>query len=255
MTDYFAALTRSAGLARERREPMRDPAGIVEQNVERVADSRGVAYASSPLPHAEPATIAAETSEHDNGPVAQPAVPAKRGIPASTAPPRSVSADPPEALVRNAAVGAALRWVAADPARRHDPSTPSIIDEAPRRSASPAITQQVGAAPPASKDSDSLDTKPAWIEIQAAPTTQRDAAQRPERARTLTTNATVVDRLADEIPPLQEERVEVSIGTIHVRVDAPSPPAVVAQPRQASQPSPERHEERSSFSRSRIPRI
>jgi hypothetical protein len=236
---------------------MRDHPGIVEQDVERVSDSPGIAHASSPLPHAEPAMIAADISAHDRGPVAQPAAPPQQRVPASTASPQSASVDLPEALVRNAAVSAALRWVAADPARQQAPSTRSIINEAPRRAAtrSPAIKQLVDSPAPAGKESDSLDAEPVWVEIQTVPPAARDRTQRPERAHTLTADATVVNPLAVEMPQLQEERVEVSIGTVHVRVDAPSPPAVVAQPMQASQPRPERREERSSFSRCRIPRI
>jgi hypothetical protein len=255
MSDYFAALTRSAGPALERREPPRDQANIVEQNVERVSDSPGLAHAS-PLPHAEPAIAAASTAQ-DSEPAPLPAARPVQRTPIPTASPQSASADLPEALVRNAAVSAALRWVAADPARQQAASKRSIIDAASGRAAGPVIEQQLDTLPVTANDPDCLDAEPAWIEIQTARPAARDRGQRPERARTLTAEATLVDRRADDLPQLHEERVEVSIGTIHLRVDAPSQPAVVAQPMPAPQTRPERREEpgSSGFSRCRVPRL
>lgn len=268
MSDYFAALNRSAGPVRERRDPMRDHPGIVEQVVERVSDSQGATHASPPLLHPERTTIAAEDShqhgeaapaakisQQDVEPVTRLAVPRAQNNSMPAAPAQPAAAELPEDLVRNEAVRAALRWVAADPVRQQAPSTMSIIEEAPRRANHPAIHRQLDAPRPTVKDADTPDAEPASIAIQDTSPAMRDAAQRPARARALTKDATLVDRIAEEKPPRHEERVEVSIGTIHVRVDAPSPPAVVTQSTQASQPQPESREERSSFSRCRIPRV
>lgn len=269
MSDYFAALNRSAGPVRERRDPMLDHPGLVEQDVEHVSDSRITTPASPPLLHTERATIAAEAphpydeptataahfSHQDVEPVTPLAAPLAPKISLPAAAPQPASAELPEGLVRHEAVRAALRWVAADPIRQQAPSTMSIIDEAPRRANHPAIHQPLDAPRPTVKDAPTPDAEPASIAIQNAAPAARDTAQRPRRARALGTEATVIDRIAEEKAPLHEERVEVSIGTIHVRVDAPPPPAVVAQSMQAPQPQPERREERSSFSRCRIPRV
>ena len=266
MSGYFTALGRSAGSVRQQREPSSAP-GIAEQEVGRVSDSPNVERTLSALSHPESTTMAAEISDDGSGPGAQRAVtqneptgsptqqrmstpadsPSREGISRPTASPQqrrfmaptspgSASADLPEALIRNAAANAALRWVAADPAR-------------PRREA--AHSQ-----PRTREGSDSLDAESTWIGIQAAPAGEPRETQRREETPLLTADATVVDRHAAETSQPQEERVEVRIDTIHVRVDAPSPPPVIAQPMQALQPKVEPREERSSnFSRCRVPRI
>lgn len=304
MSDYFTALGRSAGSVRQQRERTFTP-GIVEQEVGRVSDAPNTARAraSSQLDHPDSMRIGADISGDGGRPGGAPGVGARTSTQAAAGPqqrmsapvgstsqhrmsapagtvstsaasPRSASAGLPEALVRNAVVNAALRWVAADPA-------------GPRREAAQDQSS-------AREESGSLEAERAWIEMETASVAarhntrraagERHETQRPGRGHILTADATVVDPLADEMPRLrdeisrlqddipglqgeisrlrdgrpriQEERVEVSIDTIQVRVDSPSPRAVVAPPMRASQSKVEGREDRSSnFSRCRVPRI
>jgi hypothetical protein len=88
--------------------------------------------------------------------------------------------------------------------------------------------------------------------VQPSPVRDMDLAF-PRAARAWQPVITTIDEPA---PPMQD-RIEVNIGTIHVRVDAPPAPHAVVQPAPPQQrpPQPARPADRSSFSRSRVPRV
>jgi hypothetical protein len=273
MTDYFGALLRSAGAvpvgATARATPTAT-ADLIEQEVElEVGAAESVAVALSPE---KPAGI--EPAPH-RPTEATPAPPeprqARRSEPASSPFTR------PEV---HPVVRAALEWVAADPesgerdvSEVYEPERAS--DQAPRRQLPPVVSQSARTARPAAADVTltAAATEPVRaerrrqapplprVEHEPAPERQtaaqhlspvreldftlpRDSRRRPDAIKTI-----------DDVAPGPLDRTEVSIGTIHVHVDAPAPRVVVQPAQPQRSPQPARPADPSGFSRSRLPRV
>ena len=279
MTDYFGALLRSAGAvpadATARATPP-DTADLFEQELEVEVATESVAAAQ---PAESPPAI--EPASHTPT-EATPASPEPREVRRSE-PVKSPLTGPALDEV-HPVVRAALDWVAADPeggeravSEVHEHARGS--DPAPRRQSPPVVSQPARTARPAAADVTvaAAATQPVRterppqspplprIEVEAEPAPQRQAAVPPHPSavreldfklpRASRTRQDAIKTIDDAVPGPQD-RTEVSIGTIHVRVDAPAP-RVVAQPAQPPQrpPQPAPPADRGGFSRSRLPRV
>jgi hypothetical protein len=178
-------------------------------------------------------------------------------------------------------VRAALEWVAADPESvERAESTPGSAE--PQRVSDPSPRRLVPTpSAPAAKSVDTVSVAAAEsLRPRHAPPLPRfehqaahDAEPGPARAAAPIQSSQVGDldlarrpasqasqpvvTTADEPAPPPQDRIEVTIGTIHVRVDAPPAARAVVQPAPPPPrpPQPARSADRSSFSRSRVPRI
>lgn len=278
MGDYFGALLRSAGVAPARAGDGGTPAPRVADigvEVETIAAADGgtaevqrdAVEEGSSTPSAVQGTRMA----------VQPAVAQQSAAPASPATQPKQPADAPEGAL-HPAVRAALHWVAADPeaARESSPPAPRRLTPAPRPSARPSAIAQ-----PASRfDSES---EPSPSPRAPAPPVGRPPqaeangalADTPFAPRFGTASDGLVAELDVAFDPLpqrepgrsrnaahssaQHEQVEISIGSIHVRVDPPPPAVVAATPPPLPQPVPQRtgaaRGSDTSFARSRLPRF
>ena len=275
MTDYFGALLRSAGAVPADLAARATPTGtadLVEQEVEvevgaapeSVAPAKGfelnsAAQSATEAAPASPEPREARRSEPVRSPFARPAL------------------DEVHPVVR-----AALEWVAADPEREERaaseaPEPEVASDPAPRRQLPPVASQSARTAA-ADVTLAAAATQPVRTvrprqapplpridhEAEPAPDRQTAAPSPPSPVRELDftlprASRTRLDviKTIDDAAPGPKDRIEVSIGTIHVRVDGPPAPRVVAQPAQAPQrpPQPERPADNSGFARSRLPRV
>ncbi|MEO8123990.1 MAG: hypothetical protein ABI633_08070 [Burkholderiales bacterium] len=274
MSDYFGALLRSAGAAPVAGSPGSLPVpddGVVEQEFETVA---GVAQ---PTVETSPARFAARQAEGGaSAPSAPPAgvtdedfadrheAPASAS--ASVANPQPAFADEVHPVVR-----AALEWVGADPVviERIAPGIPRAPAVRPSNAsvAQPPTPQLVAQPANVLAAEDRNDTRSAR---QAAPGPKAAAvavrrpaqASSPQPASELDVDLPRVSRAMREgdvatgsSAPAPHGHVEISIGTIHVSVDAPPAARAVLQ----SAPPPQRVQPaataaRSAFSRARLPR-
>ena len=270
MNDYFGSLMRSSGLGIGAQSPA--PAlGPVEAGVVEVEIERGpTEVASVPSPNAstaQPAGARAPVSDRASPPVplqasdahALPTVQARLATPpqadsgvaadeAADSPPAPVApsaAEPPQSPLGPTLVRAAMQWVAADPtqARGIAPFVPP-----PASSEGAAIKAQARAATPARPLREA--TAPADEPGRAAAPAQQPVALAEPGTRAPEQAPALAIRPARSVPmappePLEpwvrDERVEVSIGAIHLRVDAPAPqtiarpaPAPVVAPRAAA---------------------
>jgi hypothetical protein len=141
-------------------------------------------------------------------------------------------------------VRAALEWVAADPVRLTVPSAAATAS--PAASPPSARARAPLPAPPRTpadsrSDPDASSTpqiRPAVEQAKPAPPlTPGEPPSMPvtPRARVPIEPAVAIERaalrsLADRRPLQQDEVVEVSIGAIHVHVDAPAPPTAAPAP-------------------------
>jgi hypothetical protein len=228
--DYFGALLRSAGHAMTATPAETQAAGddLVEFDVEREAPRPEARREATPAPSrasAVPPVVAPLALRRAGGelpplPFRDTQSPATHDVPASPQTPL-VDASPPLHPV----VHAALTWVAADP-RMRAMAGPSPQDNPPP----PAAFEPSTPAQPAEDASEEIEhlAPPHADAPDALP------AQRPRNA----TRATSEHRAGSSTPATlpREEVIEISIGAIHLRVDAPAPRTTVAAPAPAAAP-------------------
>jgi hypothetical protein len=281
MSDYFGALLRSAGVvSSDALAPRATPIGqgdLVEQEVEvEVGAPESMTAAQSP--EAPAAIEPAPSTPTDT----RPASPERREVMRSEpvgSPFTRPGLDEVHPVVR-----AALEWVAADPEpgaravpavsgsaesqRASEPSsrrqlpqvpTPILPPVTPPDTVAAAVTESVRPrhAPPSPVEHQAVHEVPpaparAAAPVQPSAVRDLDLALPPASRTRQPAVTTIV-----EAAPVPQERIEVHIGTIHVRVDPPPAPHAVVQPAPPPQrpPQPARAADRGSFSRSRVPRI
>jgi hypothetical protein len=241
MSGYFDALLRSSGMAIDGRAPA---ATHLESNAFDVAGDPGTTATETRLP-AETPSLRPSAVQHEARPAAPPheiqAPLAQRApvhpdgapVPTRTTPDarvespvtRAVRSDAPATPDLGARlVRAAVRWIADDtpgtgntPRRDASPQTPSPLPT-PQRDE----TRLVSAAPTPDGDPAPQIVTPAVV---AAKTIVRETVVR-EPAQEVRDPAEPVRAgeplHARAVPAAQDETVEISIGAIHVRVDAPA---------------------------------
>jgi len=272
MSDYFGALMNFSGLAAAPRASVPTPAGaphatdIMESDVVRevavdrpTAAPRRAAPLTAPLANlASAAEQASPTARLLPSPAPTPAAaetarslaPDAISVPASPIAPAPVAATAPANMPAEhgrALVRAALSWVAADPESADE--APALNSPTPPRQAprEPSVRPEPARAVP-----DDIDVAPAQARARTepAPPARVIRFEPPEPARATARPATA------EAP---DEIVEISIGAIHVRVDAPAPTtaartlpaAAPSSPRSNSEPV----HERSALARRALRRI
>jgi hypothetical protein len=249
MSDYFAALLRSSGIATphaagavrpvvERTAPAEAPP--VEQSVSLQASDATGEPASQPSLARAPLAVQPATAHIASEPASmpRPTIPADLAGNAPTvsaestaAPPDTISAeaqsDASQPPLSRALIDAALRWVAAgeQPDRDH-PRTqahepvPTFAEPSGHLASRPSTPAQPPGAPIAL----------AHPVAAATVTHERSAAMLPPlRSETTSHLSDVIAAAIDRDPPL-----DISIGAIHVRVDAPAAQTVT----QPSAPRP-----------------
>lgn len=228
MSNYFDALIRASGLAAGSQRPPAVYHGIIE--IEAQHD-------------APPAAIpAASIGDKDGGLVSthSPLMPSD-----PDARPLSDSQDLGQAMVH-----AALRWVTADG------DSPGALTAVALESAPPNPVQAL------TTNNITAPARPAASQPGAEPmtgvTTRLPEASIPLRVAPIR-HPESTDRLphrpsGTRQPPAKEEVVEVSIGAIHLRVDAPPPQTVVQAPAPPPRPPPDRPP-RSTLSRRTLRRL
>ena len=180
------------------------------------------------------------------------------GLSATDSVPRPAPVDEVHPVVR-----AALQWVAADPvpaarvvpasASPQAPSEPLPQEPLPSVASPSARTVRLQPFQPATRIEND-DARPLQM-----PTAE---ARRPSLPRETNPAQPQANRACPEVVAITEprvfspnDRVEISIGTIHVAVDAPPAPRVTAQPVPPTRrPQPASPTPRSGFSRARLPR-
>jgi hypothetical protein len=191
--------------SRETRAPIDEP---TQQRVARTHDEQArVSPLHAVRPQARVAPDADTSKSARSGEPVDPVLQAPRE-PERDAP----SSGPP---VREALVRAAMRWVAADPQASLQP-----VDAAAGLSAPPVIVQESSVVRRAPRPGPAVEQK-----TQSSPPAEAHAPVRtfdgpravPSRS---TAEATRVPAIA--APTVRDEHVEISIGAIHVRVDAPA---------------------------------
>ncbi|MDH4606948.1 hypothetical protein [Pseudomonas sp. BN102] len=278
MSDYFAALMRASNLFASSAAPT--PEAPLEFGVEVPAPPLSAAPAPHPVRSETRATVAASEQSTPVAPVAQPAParqrhddrhPATSAMPAPVAPgPRAEPAtlspatsqsgqpgvempdgDPPRRPRADELVQAAMRWVASDPQLvppgQQVPMHGHAMAHMPDSGLTPfaAIPPQVIAPldpprPPLGADAASAPLPaPVALPIQATEPARRHAEPEAQVSEA-------------------EELLEISIGAIHLRVEAPAPqtlarPATPAAP--AQQPAASASPTRSGLSRRALRRL
>ncbi len=246
MTGYFDALLRSGGMLSDQRSvtsPVaRAEAEPLAQESEQFDRTPPAADVPMPLPSTPPRLPGRKTAEFEptheaveegfartDAPLA--ASPSEPSLGTTEFPGAHVSARPSGGVAEDVGrtlVKAALRWVAAAPKQAHTASEPS-----------PAHTDAMSASQPRAErtafaiDRESNEMRAATTE---APFRQHSDDRGPLSARILPSEHALaggveraVGRAADMASPVnrptvskpRDETVEVSIGAIHVRVDAP----------------------------------
>ena len=205
MSDYFASLMRASApaapgmpaSARGEGAPAAQPLAAVDAAPAPRADSM-LAAAVPPAPLAESTGLAA--------------MPERAALPLAPSPEADATMPTRELVVH-----AAMRWVAAGEASppRHVTAPPS---ERPDESSTPARANDVPAPPPAIARASDDRTAPAVDVRIDGPTALSEQASLADRA--------VPARAPLRAPAARD--IEVSIGAIHLRVDAP--PTVSAAP-------------------------
>jgi len=233
MSDYFDGLMRSSGLPLGQAPVLgpspRDAAPLTEIDVEVPAaapligpldvTAQAVQHAFAALPVLAPAPASAElppqVDEVKPSPAAAP--------PASALAPLAAFPAVEPTMSRERITQAAMRWVAAGPAQA--PTDPVPADTTPATSAEmrpvepPAsIATATPSDPP--RPPESVPTIARRIESPPPPAVPE--ARLPSRA--------VVVPTPQATPPTHEDALHVSIGAIHLRVEAPLPPALQAAP-------------------------
>jgi hypothetical protein len=289
MSDYFGALMNLSGLGGSARAPVApgnapDAGGdIVESEVVREAAatmpaaeqsgpapvvppiaSRAAPERAAPESAAEPVAVPAPVAA--DFPAAQPAA-APRIIATVPAP---TAAAPIAAAPHHAIVRAALEWVASDPhaiADRRDIAQEEDIVALPAPADATTGLSRPGSAASARERSASPGIEEAEIvEVDTAPPTQAAhrlpvaAVETATRSASAPANAAPSARIVGEpaasgrVAPAADETVEISIGAIHVRVDAPVLQAAAA-PAAPARMSSERSTASSALSRRALRRF
>jgi hypothetical protein len=236
------AAASTAGFPRHA-TPMRGPAGTAERPLERAP------YSASPK--------AVEDTAAEVPPPILPARPAPPPAPLAEA--HASQHEPASPDRSNRMLRAAMEWVAAGPVRAAAPAaatpaaapTPSALADRGLPAAVPRADRPIQVPP---LDRPSLHRRP----LDPAPVDAAEPRARPAPSReapSITVTAAVAPR-ADPIPAepvtqqsagyaprvAHDEIIEVSIGAIHLRVDAPAvqmrPPPASPSPTRASTVSP-----------------
>ncbi|MEO6408205.1 MAG: hypothetical protein ABIO45_05565 [Burkholderiaceae bacterium] len=237
MSDYFGALMRSSamtvgGVAPARAVPR--PVTSLEVVGERLVPATAAHAANAPIvaTPVAPATVAAATAQNNEG-NEHAGDPPARDATNSASVNDGVAQTPPEAahpgiVARESKVApahevvrAAMRWVAADP--QQAAPTPAASEHAWHEEAAAApqahTTVVAVLTPPPARSEPAESVAPRAMVVQA------DARLTPTPPAAAETFAA----------PAHDERFEISIGAIHLRVDAPAPQTVA---RTAPAPSP-----------------
>lgn len=249
-TDYFGALLRSAGhpLARAAAVPSPSPGGadLVEIDAEREmqAPAGAMAAAQPQQPRQRPG---APGRRSDPGAMHTPPPTRQQDTRLSSPPPAAhdmptgapdvVDLSPPPA---HTALQAALAWVASDLQGRPEAGLPANgerDDAVVRLSASATgieeVTQEIETPAAAYAAIDGTDRTDDIDKIDDS--SDRDALLAPGTAagRRLAPMPAAPRRARAATAP-REERVDVTIGAIHLHVDAPPPTAIAPAPAPAS---------------------
>lgn len=275
MSGYFGALMRSSGMAVGGGAPaLAAPDG--EIGAERSSSIPTPASApaasaphrvSAPIPRGDPVPPLASTlpATANSATAAVSEAPGRLAIPVQTLPAAAADAgaDPPSArpttpgspkpALGQTLVRAAMQWVAADP--QQGPGVAQVVTP-PARSA-PAVTEDTPAstAPRTPREAGAASAAPAPITTPADLATPAEPASRepvPQVARPTRSAWPVPDA-----PSAGDAVAEISIGAIHVRVDAPAA-QTVARPAPvppAGQPRTAAFAPRSALSRRALRRI
>ncbi len=268
--DYFGALMRSGGLLQPARSRAAERTAVGLQ--ERVAQTPAARPTSAGFdrPAVQPLVIETQTvtPAAARPPEANAAVPAvvsatdpvhlsERVEQASAPEPLGpqTDLDPARSVVRTV-----MQWIAADPNTRPSgavsrvaaatATTPAPIDRTPP--ALPRIitpSRQVDARPTGTRDRDDT-ARPVQVLPRAAEQieTQTDIAGPAPRFATLAARPAAID-------PAAAEPLTVTIGAIHLRVDAPAVHTMAPPAAPAARPLPERSPQRSGLSRRALRRI
>lgn len=219
------------------------------------ASESSASPAATPLPH-RAGPDASENALRQRAPSPADATTREATSPRGPAPTTVASpARPAGATERDRLIQAAMRWIAADPAALPQPDPARFVD--------PSLAAQLGApgtAPRPPEAAARMDTRSASGNT-AATATFHDAGAPVWDAPALTRTAPPAERtdstLADPPSPPQaralaqalatlpaspaaprQDPVQVTIGTIHLRVDAPAPPALQTAPAPRAAPMP-----------------
>jgi hypothetical protein len=278
MSDYFAALMRASGLFTQAATPASDapleldvetpvpgatlaPAPRPEPSIPRNMEIRGTLATIEPptVDTPAPREMAVDNSLEPGRPVAnaQSDPPAQfqhraptQSQPASPAPQSEIGHhENPGAPDRaDDPVRAAMRWVAADP------QVP-----APRERAQAGLleTPETGRSPlDAERPESTHQPNPTRLpDVQATKTTPRPESLSMPVAVTQPATPRVEPEAAGRVP---EETLEISIGAIHLRVEAPAPQTLarpVAPPARTQQPAAPAPSTRSGLSRRALRRF
>lgn len=264
--DVFGALLRAAGpLAAPRAAEPADPFELgVESSVAAVdgpaVPAESVASAplvSGPVEASAASALALATAAAAAQPGVLRAEPAARRPPLPAAPPAAGDA------AIHPAVQAALRWVRADPlgAESVVVSPPAAVSQSQVVLPQPLAATPVRREPPLSHAEPlpaSSDRPSRGAELETAPEAPRlRRIERDERVA-----AALPQRRVEAPVPAGEAGVEVSIGSIHVTIEAPPAPPRAAPPATAAtaappqrQPAAPRPASRNGFARNRLPRL
>lgn len=258
-TNYFGALLRSAGHpvagVAAVQAPARAGADLVEIDVEREAQATDAGTAAARL---QPASAPVRQAEGGAVPSThapwQPKVRAPSPLPAT----RDAAAPTPDVVdlsppYLHTTVQAALAWVASDPQAHAGAGTASAVDGEGTVVRLPVlapgieeVSQEVeafasteGAIGGADDDDDDRGTVP------QGPSNHRRSAASPS-----------AERRTRAAPAAREEPIEVTIGAIHLHVDAPPPATIAPAPNPpAAAPSLRTPAPRSALSRRALYRL
>jgi hypothetical protein len=295
MSDYLGALIRSAGFGAAPLVGLPAPQPVDDDPLEQAVPSEAAAHAcaDTPRPNVDPAPSGAAAGARVAAIDAADLADSHRGTghpaPAATnaqsrvespggpdpSPPAtaSASAPPANASVTGAAphpvVQAALRWVAADPALRRVPTraeAPQAADATPgfHGPGSDATARFMPDASEAMRSAPSspIVSAPGPAAPAASPSGHRPRAvdgdwHAAEPYEAAPVRFATAARALPATPPAESKPApEVHIGSIHVTVDAPRPPAAPPVPAPARPTSAARGAApRSAYLRSRAPRI
>jgi hypothetical protein len=265
-TNYFGALLRSAGhpvagaaSVAAVQAPARAGADLVEIDVEREAQATdaGTAAArlqpaSAPVRQAEGGAVPSTHAPWQPELRAPSPLPATRDTAAST--PDVVDLSPP---LLHTAVQAALAWVASDPRAHAEAGTASAVDGEDTVVRLPVlapgieeVSQEVEAFASTEGAIDGADADDADADDDRG-----TAPQGPSNNRRSAANPSA-ERRTRAAPAAREEPIEVTIGAIHLHVDAPPPAAIAPAPSPpAAAPSLRTPTPRSALSRRALYRL
>lgn len=279
MSDYFGSLIRASGLAAGSHPPVAADHGITEIEIQPDAPPAAITPVTegprtntqpteiiTPRPVATPTLPAPAIREHAAPPGTEHTeLASDRPLPASPAPapdprgetsmapglptspalsprPQEAAPDPGQGMVH-----AALRWVTADV------PSPSASTEVPPEPTPPIPAQELTThkiTPP---------TRPSVNPPEAGPVP--GATTLPPEA-TIPLRVAPIRHPASTYPPppwasatRRDEEVEITIGAIHLRVDAPPPQTVVQAPAPIPRPPVDRPPPRSALTRRALRRL